>query len=172
MVTTEGRKPYTILKSTQLGSVQQEQLNKIQKATFIEKQMNVQNNWNELIEIKKAQLATKTFGYGLPGPYAFAVQATSADSTQTILQPSSDEEVFMIDSLSVKETAGATAGGYLSITDGSAESIIWADLSISANQIDVVTWSGDLYLTKGAYLKLTLGSGAVQVGVTYSKVVY
>jgi hypothetical protein len=172
MPTSEGRKPYNILKSTQLGSVQQDQLNNIQKATYIEKQMHVQNNWKELIEIKKAQLATKTFGYGLPGPHSFAIQATNADATQTILQPSSDDEVFMIDSLSVKETAGSTAGAYLSITDGSSESIIWADTSIAANQIDVVSWSGDLYLTKGAYLKLTVASGAVQVGITYSKIIY
>jgi len=171
MVRTEGRKPYNILKSTQLGSVKQSQLSNIQKGTFIEQEKGIQNNWKEQIEIKNAQLATKTFGYGLPGPHAFTIQATNADSTQTILQPSADE-VYMIDALSVKETGASTAGAYLSITDGSNEAVIWVDSTIAANQIDVVAWSGDLYLTEGCYLKLTVLSGALQIGVAYSKVVY
>ena len=171
MVRSEGRKPYNILKSTQLGSVKQDQFSKIQKGTFIEQERSVQKNWGELTEIKKAQLATKTFGYGLPGPHSFTVQVTNADSTQTILQPSADE-VYMIDALSVKETAASTAGAYLSITDGSNEAIIWVDSTIAANQIDVVNWGGDLYLTNDCYLKLTVVSGALQIGVAFSKVVY
>ena len=82
-----GRKPFNILKSTQLGSVKQSQLNDIQKATFIEKQPAVINNWKEQIEIKNAQLATKTFGYGLPGPHSFDITSVNADSSQTILKP-------------------------------------------------------------------------------------
>jgi hypothetical protein len=171
MTQDAGRKPFRILKSTQLGSLQQTTLNDIQKSTFISEDKTLKDNWKEIVEIKKAQLATKTFGYGLPGPHSFTVQATNADSTQTILQPA-DDQVLMIDSLSVKETASSTAGAYLSITDGSSESIIWIDTSISANQVDVVSWSGNLFLTKGAYLKLTVASGAVQVGLTYSQVVY
>ena len=171
MVRTEGRKPYNILKSTQLGSVKQSQLSNIQKGTFIEQEKGIQNNWKEQIEIKNAQLATKTFGYGLPGPHAFAISSTNADSSQTILKPSADE-VYLINALSVSESAGATAAGALNITDGVNSVTIFQDATIAANQVDVVTWSGELYLTEGNYLSLAIASGAVTVAVAYSKVVY
>lgn len=167
----EGRSPFTILKSTQLGSAKQETINEIQKATFIENNDSVRKNWNEQVKIKEAQLATKTFGYGLPDPHSLTVQTTAADSSQTILQPAVNE-VYQIINISVQEGAGSTAAGNLLLTNGSVSSILWQDSSITANEVNIVTWSGELYLTNGAYLALTMGSGAVNVGVTYSKIVY
>ena len=166
-----GRKPFNILKSTQLGSVKQSQLNDIQKATFIEKQPAVINNWKEQIEIKNAQLATKTFGYGLPGPHSFDITSVNADSSQTILKPNSDE-VYLINAISVSESAGSTAAGALNITNGSASVTIFQDATIASGQTDVVAWSGELYLTESNYLAVVLGSGAVTVAVAYSKVGY
>lgn len=166
-----GRDPLLILKGTKVGELQQTTLNDIQKFTFIAKDKELIDNWKSQVMIKNAQLATKTFGYGLPGPHSLQVQATNTDATATILRPSANE-VLMIDGISVKETEGSTAGGFLSLTDGSSESIIWVDTSISANQIDAVNWSGQLYLTYDVYLKWTNASGAVQIGVAYSKVVY
>lgn len=171
MAQDAGRKPFRILKSTQLGSLQQTTLNDIQKGTFISEDIALKENWKDQVLIKEAQLATKTFGYGLPGPHSFTLQATNTDSSQTILQPSSDQ-VFLIDAIAVKETEGATAGGYLRLYDGSNEVIIWIDPSIGASQIDVVTWSGELYLTNDCYLTWINISGAVQIQVAYSKVIY
>jgi len=167
----EGRSPFNILKSTKLGDLQQTTVNDIQKATFIENSDSIRKNWNEQVTIKQAQLATKTFGYGLPGPHSFSVETTAVDATGIILQPD-DNEVLQIINLSVQESAGSTAAGNLTITNGSQVSYLWFDSSVSANQVDVVQWSGDLFLTKDAYLKLTVGSGAFNIGVTYSKVVY
>ena len=167
----EGRSPFNILKSTKLGSVNQSQFNDIQKATFIEDSRAVKKNWDQQVTIKNAQLATKPFGYGLPDPESLVVETTATDATGIILQAATGE-VLQIINLSVQEADGSTVAANLTITNGSQLSYLWVDTSISANQIDVVQWSGDLYLTKGAYLKLTVGSGAFNIGVTYSKVVY
>ena len=78
----------------------------------------------------------------------------------------------MIDAISVTESASSTAAGLLQLSDGSSTVTLFADTSISSGQVDVITWSGDLYLTKDCYLALVLGSGAVTVAVAYSKVVY
>ena len=167
----EGRSPFNILKTTKLGAVNQSQFNDIQKATFIEDSRAVKKNWDQQVTIKNAQLATKTFGYGRPDPESLVVETTATDATGIILQAAT-VEVLQIINLSVQEADGSTGAANLTITNGSQLSYLWVDTSVSANQIDVVQWSGDLYLTKGAYLKLTVGSGAFNIGVTYSKVVY
>lgn len=166
-----GRDPFRILKSTRLGKVTQEQMNDIQKDTFISPDLTLTKNWENQIKIKAAQLATKTFGYGLPDPSSLAMTTVNTDSSATILQPAADE-VYMIDGISIKETEGSTAGGYLFLTDGASQNIIWIDTSISANQIDVVTWSGNLFLTNDVYLGWINASGGLSIVVSYSKVVY
>jgi|TARA_R110002110_G_scaffold113441_2_gene281673 hypothetical protein len=172
MVQDAGRDPFRILKSTQLGSATQEQFSDIQKSTFISPDLAQKKNWNNQVTIKQAQLATKTFGYGLPDPSSFTVENTTTDTTvAALLQPAAGE-VFSIDALSVMESSGAsTAGAYLSIWDGSAESIIWVDTSISASQIDVICCK-PLYLANNCYLRLVVISGSVKVGIAYSKIIY
>jgi len=166
-----GRDPFRILKSTQLGSVTQEQFSDIQKATFISPDLAQKKNWESQVTVKQAQLATKTFGYGLPDPSSFTVTSTTTDTTvAALLQPAAGE-VFSIDGLSVQESDGSTAGAYLSIWDGSNESIIWADVSIAANQIDVICCK-PLYLANDCYLRLVVVSGSVKVGIAYSKIIY
>mgnify|MGYP003134789202 CR=1 FL=1 len=171
MTQDAGRDPFRILKSTQLGSVTQEQFSDIQKATFISQDLAQKKNWQNQVTVKQAQLATKTFGYGLPDPSSFTVQNTTTDSTvAALLQPAAGE-VFSIDGLSVQESSGATAGAYLSIWDGTNESIIWADSSIAANQVDVICCK-PLYLANDCYLRLVIISGSVKVGIAYSKIIY
>jgi len=87
------------------------------------------------------------------------------------LKPNSDE-VYLINAISVSESAGSTAAGALNITNGSASVTIFQDATIASGQTDVVAWSGELYLTESNYLAVVLGSGAVTVAVAYSKVVY
>jgi len=166
-----GRKPFNILKSTQLGSVTQSQFNDIQKATFIEDSRVVKNNWDEQTQIKKAQLATKTFGYGLPDPGSLAIVAANADSSGTIAQPAAGE-VWQIINISIQESEGAGAAGALALYDGSSTSYVWFDSSVSASAIKIIEFPGTLYLTNDVYLVLTVGSGAFNYAVTYSKVVY
>ena len=166
-----GIEPYRILMSTQLGSVNQSQFNDIQKATFIENDEQVKANWKQQTEIKKAQLATKTFGYGLPDPKSLAIVAANADSSGTIAQPAAGE-VWQVINISIQESEGAGAAGALALYDGSSTSYVWFDSSVSASAIKIIEFPGTLYLTNDVYLVLTVGSGAFNYAVTYSKVVY
>jgi len=166
-----GRQPFNILKSTQLGSVTQSQFNDIQKGTFVEDSKIVKKNWDHQVTIKNAQLATKTFGYGLPDPGSLAIIAANADSTGNIAQPASGE-VWQVINISLQESEGATAGANLALYDGSSSSYIWFDASVSANSVKIIEFPGTLYLTNDVYLRLTIGSGALNYAVTYSKVVY
>lgn len=167
----EGRSPFNILKSTKLGSVNQSQFNDIQKATFIEDSRAIKKNWDEQTQIKNAQLATKTFGYGLPDPKSLAIVAANADGTGNIAVPASGE-VWQVINISLQESEGAGAAGNLALYDGSASSYIWFDSSVSASAIKIIEFPGTLYLTEDVYLRLTVGSGAFNYAVTYSKVVY
>lgn len=167
----QGRQPFNILKSTQLGSVTQSQFNEIQKGTFVEDTKTVKKNWDAQTTIKDAQLATKTFGYGLPDPKSLAIAAANADSTGNIAVPATGE-VWQIINISIMESEGASAGGNLALYDGSNSSYIWFDGSVSANSVKIIEFPGTLYLTEDVYLRLTVGSGAFNYAVTYSKVVY
>ena len=157
-----GRQPFNILKSTQLGSVTQSQFNDIQKGTFVEDSKIVKKNWDHQVTIKNAQLATKTFGYGLPDPGSLAIIAANADSTGNIAQPASGE-VWQVINISLQESEGATAGANLALYDGSSSSYIWFDASVSANSVKIIEFPGTLYLTNDVYLRLTIGSGGVEL---------
>jgi len=167
----EGRNPYNILKSTKLGSATQSQFNDIQKATFIEKNDAVRENWDAQIKIKKAQLATKTFGYGLPDPESIEIGAANTDATTIIARPAVNE-VWQVINISFQESEGAGAAANLALYDGSGSSYLWFDASVSANAIKIIDFPGTLYLTNDVYLLLTVGSGAFNYGIAYSKIVY
>ena len=142
-----GRQPFNILKSTQLGSVTQSEFNDIQKATFIENTKVVKDNWDSQVTIKNAQLATKTFGYGLPDPGSLAIIAANADSTGNIAQPASGE-VWQVINISIQESEGSTAGANLALYDGSSSSYIWFDASVSANSVKIIEFPGTLYFSE------------------------
>ena len=166
-----GRQPFNILKSTQLGSVTQSQFNDIQKGTFVEDTKIVKKNWDNQVTIKNAQLATKTFGYGLPDPSSVAITAATIDSTTNFAQPDAGE-VWQIINISLQEPNGEGAAANLALYDGASSSYVWFDASVSANSVKIIEFPGTMYLTNDVYLRLTIGSGALTYAVTYSKVVY
>ena len=149
-----------LLKSKQLGGSNQPsatELNESEDSVFLEP-----SNLSELLQIghiNSAIIASRQNG-GIPkGSLSKVVSITVSDSPTILLQPTA-EEVYQINAITIKETAGSTATVTFVLTDGSTSMQLGSSAG-SANQETNVF--GPFKTDLGSY-PLTATSGSYLMG--------
>ena len=113
-----------LIQTRKIGGSDQASASELDSAadtTFLEPQ-----NQSELLDItmvNQAIQASRQNG-GLPkGSLSKIVEVTVSDSITTLLQPT-NEQVFQIQNITIKESSGATSTLTLALTDGSTSTMI------------------------------------------------